>query len=347
MLRTPTLFVLGAGASVDFGLPLGTTLATEIARKTDIKYEDGVRQISGDPLIMTALRKVAQQNSENVNEYLSAGRTIAAGVQFTRSIDSFLHKHENEKRIKLCAKLAIAQIIVEHEKKSSLFVDGTRANSEFKSNKIVMESWLEDFFYIIQEHVSKGDLEHLLKNLMIVNFNYDRCIEHFLMHAIRKVYQNDESTVAEMLKHQLKIVHPYGSIGELLWQSPNGVAFGGHDYPHHDYLLKMAEGLRTFNEEMQDNETVWKVRGMVQHARRICFVGFHFHEPNIEMLKIERADGVPQVFATAFERSEGAISVIRPAVADALGIKDPGMIHMGRNLDCKKFFAEHGDVLAM
>ena len=113
MLRKPTLFILGAGASFDFGLPLGTSLAAEIARKVDIKYEHGVTQKSGDPLIMMALRKVAQYKNENVNDYLSAGQTIAAGVQFTRSIDSFLHKHENQPKIKLCAKLAIAQTIVD------------------------------------------------------------------------------------------------------------------------------------------------------------------------------------------------------------------------------------------
>src|SRR5262249_22583782 len=157
------------------------------------------------------------------------------------------------------AKLAIAQIICECEKRGSLFVDRSKASIAFRENDKVMNSWLEDFFFLLQEHVSRGQLDLLLKNLMIINFNYDRCIEHFLMNAIRRVYQKDESTAAELLKKNLRIVHPYGKLGDLPWQSSSGVNFGGHEYPHPDYLLAMAGGIRTFNEEMRDDESLWRM----------------------------------------------------------------------------------------
>jgi hypothetical protein len=344
MLRKKTLLILGAGASFDFGMPLGRDLAGHIARKVDIRFQDGYQMTSGDAVIMEALRHTARQRNEDVNDYLHAGWRVRDGIDFTRSIDSFLHKHENEPKLQLCAKLAIAQIIAEHERNSSLYVDDRRADSVFSRDDDVKGSWLGRLFYVLQEGVSRLQLDSLLKNLMVIDFNYDRCFEHFLLHTVRRTYGRPETEISDFLRAALKIVHPYGLIGELPWKISDGVKYGADQYIHHTDLLRMASGIQTFNEEMSSNAIVSAVRGMIAEAERICFLGYHFHEPNMKLLSGAKRMANPHVYATVLKRSDGAVGLIRQSIATSFGIPD-GMITT-KNVDCTGFFDEFEDVLA-
>ena len=343
MLRTKTLLILGAGASFDFGMPLGRDLAGHIARKVDIRFKDGSEMNSGDRLIMEALRQTARKKNENVNDYLQAGRLVRDGVDFTRSIDSFLHKHENEPKLQLCAKLAIAQTIAEHERGSSLYLDNQRSDSVFGRDDEVKASWLSRLFYVLQEGVNRSQLDLLLKNLMVINFNYDRCFEHFMLHTIKRTYGGLVAETSDFLKVALKIVHPYGLIGELPWKLSDGVRYGAEQYLEPMELLRMASGIQTFNEEMSNNTIVSAVRGMISEAERICFLGYHFHEPNMKLLSDAKRKANPHVYATVYKRSEGAVSLIRQSIAHTLGISD-GMITT-KNVDCVGFFDEFEDLL--
>jgi hypothetical protein len=42
MLKESTVFVVGAGASSEFNLPIGTDLAIEISAKLDVRFDDWV-----------------------------------------------------------------------------------------------------------------------------------------------------------------------------------------------------------------------------------------------------------------------------------------------------------------
>jgi hypothetical protein len=68
MFRRPTLFVIGAGAGADVNMPIGARLSDLIAGKTDIRFEGGYNQISGDPTIMAALRRIAKDRRAYLRE---------------------------------------------------------------------------------------------------------------------------------------------------------------------------------------------------------------------------------------------------------------------------------------
>jgi hypothetical protein len=122
MLRVPTILVIGAGAGVDVGMPLGDRLSEIIGQKLRITFEEGGRQTGGDSLIMEAMRKHAAANKQNANLYRRAAFDVAGGIAYSRSIDSYLHAHKDNQRLQVCGKLAIAQTILEHEKGSALAV---------------------------------------------------------------------------------------------------------------------------------------------------------------------------------------------------------------------------------
>jgi hypothetical protein len=345
MLRKKTLLILGAGAGFDFGMPLGRDLAAHIARKVDIRFEGGHKMTSGDWLIMESLGQVARQKNENVNDYLHAGRLVRNGIDFTRSIDSFLHKHENEPKLQFCAKLAIARVIGEQERSSSLYVDESKASSVFSRDDEVKASWLSRLFYVLQEGVSRSQLDLLLRNFMVINFNYDRCLEHFMLHTIKRTYGASEAETTNILKANLRIVHPYGLIGELPWKLSDGMKYGGEgdEYLHYTQLLQMASGIQTFNEEMHNNEIASLVRGMISEAECICILGYHFHEPNMRLLSEAKRTANPHIYATVYKRSDGAVTLIRQSIAHTFGISD-GMITT-KDVDCVGFFDEFEDLL--
>ena len=83
MFRAKTVFVVGAGASAEFGFPLGAALLDDIARRVDISYEFG-RLKRGDYTIVEALRNSldANANNQRYNEHLhSASQIVKSSKQ--------------------------------------------------------------------------------------------------------------------------------------------------------------------------------------------------------------------------------------------------------------------------
>jgi hypothetical protein len=308
MLKVPTVFVIGAGAGVDVGMPLGDRLSHIIGEKLRIKFEEGNRQTGGDKLIMEAMRKHAAANQEDPNVYRRAAFSVASGIAYSRSIDSYLHAHKDNKPLQVCGKLAIAQTILEHEKGSALTV---QKGHEFRDVTKVNRSWLVAFMYVLVEQIVVNEnLDDIFKHLTIINFNYDRCVEHFLFHAIQAWSLNDEKKVAKLME-SLTIYHPYGSVGDLPWQSGEGIEFGGEADEFR--LLKCSSRIRTFNEEVEDKAKIGEIQNAVANAKRLIFLGFHFHPQNMDLIKPPDATGgavLADAYATAINRSAPDVTLI-------------------------------------
>lgn len=63
MFRAKTVLVIGAGASVEVGLPMGSELLRQIVQLTDIRF-DHRQKSSGDLAIVEALRLVLNEGAE-------------------------------------------------------------------------------------------------------------------------------------------------------------------------------------------------------------------------------------------------------------------------------------------
>jgi hypothetical protein len=334
MLRVPTVFVIGAGAGVDVGMPLGDQLSQIIGKKLRITFEVD-RQTGGDPLIREAIRKYAATNKQNANLYHTAAFSVAAGIAYSRSIDSYLHAHKDNGPLQVCGKLAIAQTILEHEKGSALAV---QKRHEFRNATKVNETWLRDFMYGLQERIVVNEnLGDIFKHLTIVNFNYDRCVEHFLFHAIQAWSLKNEQEVAELMKG-LNIYHPYGSVGDLPWQSGEGIEFGAE--ADEVGLLKSSSRIRTFNEEVEDKTKIEEIRNAISTANRVIFLGFHFHQQNMDLIKPpdpHGGAGNQEAYATAFCRSSSDVSLIRQKLR-----RFRGGCFIESKWDCSGLFREFG-----
>jgi len=137
---TKTVFVVGAGASQEAGLPIGSELKMSIATALDIRVKRGGYQlISGHDLILEALRLEAAKNPTHTDLLASlqnAAWRIRDAMPQASSIDTFIDNHSEDKQIELCGKLAIVRTILEAEAKSALFVDQLQGDHRMKFGRL-------------------------------------------------------------------------------------------------------------------------------------------------------------------------------------------------------------------
>jgi hypothetical protein len=120
MFKRRTLFVVGAGASYEVGMPTGFELAKRIVKLVDFKGADqGPSPNNGDGdmiFLGQFLRRFGL-----VDAYRRAGWAIRDGVRLTHSIDDFLDMHNGNETVQRMGKSAIAQTILAAETDSALF----------------------------------------------------------------------------------------------------------------------------------------------------------------------------------------------------------------------------------
>jgi hypothetical protein len=61
-------------------------------------------------------------------------------------------------------------------------------------------------------------LRDRLANLVLIIFNYDRCIEHYLFHSLVNYHEMSREQAAELMAG-VRIYHPYGKVGNLPWEN--------------------------------------------------------------------------------------------------------------------------------
>lgn len=277
MPQSTTLF-LGAGASFDYGFPVGKELRRQIV-STNL-----AELVALDP------------NSD-------IGRTRSFLQEFKRSqrysIDSFLARRPEFNEI---GKIAIARVIVaaETQRRDAMFDTHEGDNwYQYLVNMLAIDEW----------HNFDPS------RLSIVTFNYDRSLEYYLINALQATYGRKMSEVVERLQ-RMRLAHVYGSLGTV-WPGPDSLEFGGHSKQSPSWTTTVrsaAARLRVIPEGRDDDPTLEPVRTAVGQAERIGILGFGFDRDNIRRLGapdifVRGAQTAP-VFATV-------MGLRTPEVADA------------------------------
>ena len=341
-----TVFVVGAGASQEANLPIGSQLTKSIARVLDIRFEHASRLISGDHRIVEALRAAAGSSdppSRDISPFLKAGRHIHDAMPQAISIDAFIDSHRGDKQIELCGKLAIVVTILEAEAKSYMFVDQFQGDHRLKFVHLE-NTWFHSFVQLLTENCQSADLATRLNSVALVIFNYDRCIEHYLYHAIQNYYAMDASEVAQLLQG-LEIYHPYGAVGALPWLNQNNAIDYGAP-PNSSQLLRLASQIKTYTEGTDESSSaVNSIRSIMKTSDKLVFLGFAFHPSNIELLlpsaTSENSLGEGRrVFGTALNISQSNTDSIR-AKFTAMGVRFVNYIEIRNDLTCSQLFREY------
>ncbi len=336
------VFVIGAGASAEVNLPVGTSLKDEISTLLDIKFENaGTRRFSGDYLLEQSFRLIDRRD---INPLLYASWKIRDALPLAASIDNFLDAHSNDEFINVSGKLAIVRAIGEAEKRSLLFVD-RRQPSDSLSFDAIKDTWYVRLWRVLSENCGFDDFKERLNSVSFIVFNYDRCLEHFLRYAIRQYYLVSDQIATDLLK-KIRFFHPYGKIGDFrIFDAPGGLDFG--ELPDANKLLSLGKKISTFSEGVDnDHSDITTLRSFVSSANRLVFLGFAYHPMNLDVLfagHSKNIDSISSISGTTFGISNVNSQQIKKDISARTGID---LISFA-NETASDFFDSHSRILSL
>lgn len=307
----------------------------------DIRFDRWGNSIEhGDSRIAKALEKMTMHPNGQLGDitpYLTAAWHIRDALPLAISIDNFVDAHRGNEKISLCSKLGIIQSILDSERKSLLYFN--RESPDDINFNHLNNSWYIPFFQQLTENCSLDDLEDRFRHMTLIIFNYDRCVEHFLFHALRNYYRIDDQAAASLVSH-LKIFHPYGKVGPLEWMDRNNsIKFGASIQA--DQLLASAHTIKTFTEGKDPTSSeILQIRNCMNEVDRLIFAGFAFHKLNMQLISPSKDANPPSFscFATAYGISSSDQEMVKRQISNLYtgGVKT----HMAA-LTCNDFFNQY------
>ena len=179
MIKSPTVFILGAGASVPFGFPVGCDLRDDIVKKlsdTTTTLFVVLRAAGFDDSQITRFREALQKSGQP-------------------SVDVFLEQRSEFTPI---GKVAIAASLIPYEDEAKLWGGA--------------QNWYEH----VWKHLGPSLMDDVAQSqLSVITFNYDRSLEHFLYSALRNSFNIGTEDAARYLREVIRVVHVHGKLGEL------------------------------------------------------------------------------------------------------------------------------------
>jgi hypothetical protein len=321
MFDNKTVFIIGAGASSELGLPMGSELAPIIGRKLDIR-NDGSWDAHGDKDLVRAVVEMARGNSygEKMRRFSDAAQEISKAMPQTISIDNFLHTHADDADIVTLGKMGIAASILEAEHHSKIY---RKDRGKYSIDFGAAASWHNIFCKMLTENVQKHDLETVFDNVAFIIFNYDRCIEHYLtlwMASYMRITFEDSCRLCK----KLKIFHPYGQVGKLPWQADDGTGVGFGEELSEYNIANTARQIRTFTERVDDEDLLRAMRQSISDASTVIYLGFSYARMNMELMRLDYSGVSKRVFGTTIGMSEPNKQQAIQRVSLALSSQDAG-----------------------
>jgi len=344
VFKSRTVFVIGAGASQEVKFPVGQELANELGIRLKLQIDWGeVRK--GDREIGAALQRlVADEPRWKQNNFIGSARELSEAMEMAVSIDNFLEAHADDEELVLLGKLGIASVIIDKERHCPLAP--RNEGREAFSLQLVAATWLVSLGQLLTLGVPVGRAEHVLDNVSFITFNYDRSLEVFLARALAVYYRMRPEEAAALVENAA-ILHPYGSLGAISGASPR-LAFAPREGKYD--LYEVSQRIRTFSENVDDQKFLSAVRTKIQDAEQVVFLGFGYHDQNMELITptIAKADRTPRlrrVLATTCGLSKSDTEIVRGNIGRMMKNRP-----LGRNEEytietfdgeCRKFFGEY------
>jgi hypothetical protein len=315
-MRNPrTLFIIGAGASNEAGLPTGKELVDVVARRLNFRVEDGrLVEGFGDPDILGAMQQHRARSRDSMNTYLKAAWRVREGVVFSNSIDSFLDAHRDDSLVQFCGKVAIVKTILEAERQSKLFIHKT--DGDFDDAEQLKESWFFQLARHLNQGIRKSEVSRIFEKVSFVIFNYDRCFEHFMYQALKRHFALTDQETTSVMK-TLKVIHPYGTVEDLPWVGREGIPFGAT--VNQVSMEMISSRIKTYTEQIEEGFLLNAIRHEIMEAHTLVFLGFSYHPENMKLLYPGGECEVKQVYGTALGISESNIMDIVQKIMTLVG----------------------------
>lgn len=160
-----TVYVVGAGASFEAGLPIGSTLKADIANTLRMKFEYGSFKEGNYDLYQT-FRRYTNNNNAEVNEYLTAAQRIRKNMPLATSIDNFIDSERGNEKLALCGKIGIVDSILKAEKRSRLYYS-TQRDAQTINFSSLEKTWYLPFFRTLTENCRSEELSERFSTITL------------------------------------------------------------------------------------------------------------------------------------------------------------------------------------
>jgi len=309
MFRKKTVLIIGAGASAEFSMPLGSDLLNKVSQSL---LSANIKNLLARNF-QNAL--IAQLGDEGRSLLQDHGKTLSNLSHRFKTMDAALHFLSNSPGAVKLGKLAIAYHMVQAERDSKL---AKAIQGDDDSINRCDQTWASQILSLAMEETRRGDFVTTFSNLTVIDFNYDRVFLHYLYWAMQRLYTYNSSEAAEALSH-LKIFKPYGSIGRLDWEGhENSLPFA----PSSAELAMLVTRLRTFTEE-QDSKLTEDIRNAVGEALVAIVLGFGFHRQNLKVIRTSTLSRKKFAYMSVYKVGKENHEAIALHMTSALGCEAP------------------------
>jgi hypothetical protein len=274
MLKTKSVFVLGAGASAPFGFPTGVQLTQSVVTT--------LRERSGHTYDLLTNSGLAL----NPTELSMFGEALYFSGK--NSVDAFLEHRDD---FLIVGKALIVASLIRFEVPDAIM-------------KYDQNNWLRYMF----NQLNTGFEEFSENEIAFVTFNYDRTVEWFLATSLAHSFSKTIEQCKPVLE-AIPIIHLHGRLGYLPWESKDGRAFDA--VIDENSVRKGMAGVKIIHEDINDGRDAdfAKAKALLKDAEKIYFMGFGFNKINVDRLGI--ADLQPnKCIATTFGLSANEVGYI-------------------------------------
>lgn len=232
-------------------------------------------------------------------------------------------------------KLAIGRIISEREHNSwlsGLWYPHRRDEALGR----MWGGWAQGIVRILATGRRASARDQLFEDLTLITFNYDRCAESALFHAVMRTFNVGEQEAAETMAG-LRVIRPYGGLGPLPWAGRAGEPFGNQAAD----LFELAERILVYTDDQGERPDLEEMRREIARSRNLIALGFGFHPLNMRLLAAEPESGIPPRFiATAVMEPVPRRVEIAERVLESFRVRDAALAH--DQLDCSNLIAQYG-----
>ncbi len=309
MIEKPTVLVLGAGASYDYGFPTGRGLLVNACADILNRSYDGTGRPVSTP--DTPLQRSLIECGFSWDEIVSFVNKLRDSNQ--PSVDEFVANQPDYVEI---GKALIASVILSSERGGSL-----KRTRDMR--------WFEYLFQRMTNAMDFVPTDFVHNDLSVVTFNYDRSFEMLLWRSLTNSYPMSNSEHIGLF-NSIPIVHVYGSLGDLPFQSEDGISYGSQ--PNATTVrqcmnnIQIIERRRRFSSSTTSADVPKHVE-IFRNADKICFLGFGYNPTNMNLLRIHPIWRVfvsrqNTMYGTAFGREDFEIREAKQHIME--GIEEAG-----------------------
>jgi hypothetical protein len=143
----------------------------------------------------------------------------------------------------------------------------------------------------------------------------------------------------------LLVIHPYGKIGSLPWESDDSikVAYGALQEINAEKLLNISESIQLHTEQMENKLTMKRIHHAIDSAHNLIFLGFSYGPENLKLLSSGHENNIKLVSGTSFRLPEATVIKSKRLLCDHFKLNEREDVVRLRPQKCYEFLYDIGD----